>query len=107
MPLSQMMTLNEVCRALPPLDGRKLHPSTVWRWCRSGVAGVRLPFRRIGRRLVIDPADLERFTLDVAAASLDPQSRPAREPVAPRDRSPEDRARAAAEAESELAASGW
>ena len=59
----EFMTLSDAGRRLP---GRP-HASTVWRWCRVGVRGVRLRYRRLGRRIVVCPAALDEFTRRLAA----------------------------------------
>lgn len=60
------LTLTEATKALPSLNGRRLHVSTLWRWARKGVHGVQLETRRIGVRIVTSREALERFTKTLA-----------------------------------------
>ena len=48
---------------LPQLkrDGRSPHATSVWRWCTSGVAGIRLEFAKIGGSYVTTAAAVIRF----------------------------------------------
>lgn len=75
------------------------HPAitTVWRWCRKGVNGVRLEYFKAGRRIVTSVEAVERFCRAVAA--LDDV---AVTPTAPTGR----REREIAEAEAVLDAAG-
>lgn len=57
------LTLKEAAARIP---GRP-HASTVWRWCRHGCNGVKLPYARAGRRIVIAEADLAPFMRALAA----------------------------------------
>ena len=41
--------------------------STVWRWCRIGVNGVRLAYQRYGNRMFTTESDLEDFARQLAA----------------------------------------
>ena len=63
-----------------PIDGKRLHSSTLWRWCRRGVKGVKLEYRRFGRRICTTTAALDRFARRLAAADeqVDPVAAPPR-----------------------------
>jgi hypothetical protein len=41
--------------------GRRLHVSTVHRWCDPGIRGIRLEFVRVGGTRVTSEAALQRF----------------------------------------------
>lgn len=56
-----ILTLKDVVRELPELDGKKMHPSTVWRWMSVGVQGRVLDSVRIGRRICTSREALHRF----------------------------------------------
>lgn len=55
------LTLSEASEIVPRVNGRKVHPATVWRWATSGVRGVRLRSRLVGGRRVTTEADIEVF----------------------------------------------
>lgn len=52
------------------VDGKKPHPSTLFRWCMDGLAGgkVKLEHRRYGRKIVTSPAACDQFSRELAAA---------------------------------------
>lgn len=62
------VSLSAACREMPAIDGRRPCPSTLWRWCRIGIDGIRLEYARIGRRIVTSHAALARFATALAAA---------------------------------------
>jgi hypothetical protein len=55
-------------RAVPAIDGKHPSPSTMWRWCRIGLNGVKLQYARVGRRIVTSKPAIARFADAVAAA---------------------------------------
>lgn len=99
-----VLSLSEACKVLPAIEGRKPHPSTLWRWARKGVRGVRLEYARLGRRIVTSREALGRFVNALAEADLQ-ESRPAPKRQA-FSRSDRQREKAIAEAEAALAAEG-
>lgn len=38
-----LLSLTEATKALPRVNGKRPSISTLWRWCRRGLRGVRLP----------------------------------------------------------------
>jgi len=62
------MTLPEAAKRLPRSTGRRIHSSTLWRWCRKGCHGVRLPYFRIGRSIMVTEEGLNRFFSELAKA---------------------------------------
>lgn len=78
-----IVTLSEATNLIPSLNGRRLHPSTLWRWCRRGLAGTRLEYIRVGRRICtseealgrffnsLADRDIENLSLEVPPSSLD------------------------------------
>jgi hypothetical protein len=103
----RLLTLTEAAKSLPRLNGKRISTTTLWRWATSGMRGVKLETRRIGRRVVTSMEALERFT--AALADLPPDTRPRfpkRREQAPRKRSERERAQALARAEAELDAAG-
>lgn len=52
-------------------------PTTLWRWARRGIrvadgTRVKLEYRRLGRRIVVDLAAIDRFSAALAAADTPP-----------------------------------
>ena len=84
----KILTFTEAARTLPPIAGKRCHPSTICRWARKGCKGVRLEVRRLGGRFVTSIEALERFSEALAAIDL-PEH-----PEAPAPRLPTDRQRA-------------
>jgi hypothetical protein len=107
----EILTLPDACRALPRVDGKRPHVSTIWRWCREGVRGVRLEYARLGGRLLTSRQALARFAVNVAEADRQaatpapPASPPEPRPRAVR-RSPRTRERQIAEAQRQCQAAG-
>ena len=96
----QIVSFSDAARHLPRVDGRKPHPSTIWRWARKGIQGVHLETRRIGGRFVTSLEALERFTKRLAEVELDERPKPdLRPPRRRRGRSDKRRAAEIAAAE--------
>jgi len=55
------LTLTAACRVLRTTTGKRLHPSTLWRWCRKGIRGTRLRYFRVGRSVCVTEATLNEF----------------------------------------------
>ena len=70
----KIVSFTEASKLLPVINGRRIHPSALWRWARKGVKGVRLETRRLGGRFVTSMEAIERFSkalaeVDAAAGS--------------------------------------
>ena len=65
------LSLTDATKAVPPIDNKRPHPSTVWRWCRKGLRGVRLEHIRVGHRVVTTREALCRFFDRLAGAEAD------------------------------------
>lgn len=62
-----LLTLPEAALTLPRVGGKGTpHPSTLWRWCRLGLGGVKLEYLRLGRRIVTSREALDRFAKALA-----------------------------------------
>ena len=61
-----LLTLSQAARILPRHNGRRIHTSTLWRWCRKGCHGVRLPYFRVGRSIMVTEEGLHRFFAELA-----------------------------------------
>lgn len=62
-----LLSLSQAARYLK-LGGRSFAPSTIWRWYRKGVAGVRLETICIGRARYTSAEALQRFFAAVTEA---------------------------------------
>lgn len=71
----RIMSLTEAAKSLPRLNGRRPAISTLWRWARKGVRGVRLDYIRVGRGIATSAEALSRFFN--ALADVDAQEQPA------------------------------
>ncbi|MGB2985455.1 MAG: DUF1580 domain-containing protein [Phycisphaerae bacterium] len=69
-----VVTFSEAARSLPKVNGRRPHASSIWRWVRKGIRGVKLESRRVGGRFVTSLEALERFSK--ALAEIDLPDRP-------------------------------
>jgi hypothetical protein len=65
-PDEELVTLTQVTRHLPKVDGKKVSTCTVWRWCRKGLRGVFLQYVRVGRRVCTSRPALLRFFAELA-----------------------------------------
>ena len=65
----QLLSFSQVARVLPPgRNGRPVAPSTVFRWVRDGVRGIRLEAIRIGGRWLTTREAVARFSAALTAA---------------------------------------
>ena len=102
-----VLSLVEASKVLPLVNGRRVDPSSVWRWARKGLNGCRLEYARIGRRIVTSREALTRFTEHLAAADTEQPAVVAKKtPRRDRSRTDTQRERAIAKAESELEVAG-
>jgi len=77
------ITLTEATKRLGRFNGKRVHPSTVFRWTR-GLRGVVLEHWRVGRKIVTTEAALQKFFTELVRA--DAAGQPAT--PAPRKRRP-------------------
>ncbi|MCW5756717.1 MAG: DUF1580 domain-containing protein [Phycisphaeraceae bacterium] len=66
----KLCTLTGATQLLPKVNGRHLHASAIWRWCRKGVRGVHLDHVRIGGRIFTSAEALNRFANALAEVDL-------------------------------------
>ena len=57
----ELLTLTGVTKVLPRVGGKRIHPSTIWRWCSDGQNGVKLRCVRLGRRVFVPREALAEF----------------------------------------------
>src|SRR4051812_48707200 len=69
-----LFTLTEVPEHVPKARGRRIHTSTIWRWTKRGIRGVKLETIRIGGRTYTSTEALSRFFLVLSQA--DPRPTP-------------------------------
>lgn len=95
--------LSEAAKLIPT----RPHISTLWRWCRKGVNGVRLEYTRAGRRILTTPDALEAFCRALADADRERDAVRTPTPSAtPRHRTSKQRERDIERAEATLAKAG-
>ncbi len=63
-----LMTFGEAAKLLP----RRPAPSTLWRWHRKGVRGIKLEALRLGGRIYTSPESLNKFGNALATATDPP-----------------------------------
>ena len=101
----EILSLAQACKRIPPINGKRPHLSTLYRWFDRGIAGVHLECLRVGRKLCTTQEALDRFFREAGAAG--PVRRPRRAaPSTPRTRTPKERERAIREAEDFLRKNG-
>ncbi len=98
----ELLQLVELAKRTP---GRP-HASTLWRWCTRGFNGVRLEYRKVGRRIFSSLAAMERFSCATAEADPPPSRPSARQRLEPRHRDKADRSPSLARAEATLRRAG-
>lgn len=64
----RILSLTDASKALPKIDGKHLHTSTLWRWCRRGIRGIQLDYVRLGHRVCTSVEALNRFSQRLAEA---------------------------------------
>ena len=79
----QVFTFAELATHLPRVGGKKIHVSTLHRWCRKGVRGVQLECRMLGARMVTSLEAVDRFSARLAEAPYPSSIRQVR-PTPPR-----------------------
>ena len=94
-----LLSLDDAGKALPNRPAK----TTIWRWCRKGIRGIRLEYRRVGRRIFTSREALERFSRQLAEADPVPVAVDAPRAALPR---PGQREKAIQQAERELELAG-
>ena len=80
-----VLSLTEATKVLPRLNGKRPSISTLWRWCRKGLRGVRLEYIRLGRSIATSEEALNRFFEALAEADEPPD---AERPATPQPKQP-------------------
>jgi len=68
----EVYTFAELAGRLPSFHGKRIHVSTLHRWCQRGVRGVRLECRRLGGRIVTSIEAVDRFSARLAETAAEP-----------------------------------
>lgn len=97
------ISLADAARAVPPIDGKRPHVSTLWRWCRRGLRGVHLEYVRFGHRVCTSEQALARFAHRLAEADGNPETSPPKSRTQSKSPARRERQRAVHRAEAELA----
>jgi hypothetical protein len=84
----QVFTFAELAKRLPRVGEKRIHVSTLHRWCRKGVRGVCLEFRMLGGRIVTSLEAVDRFSATLAQVT---ERQPRRAPRQPATRSASQR----------------
>jgi hypothetical protein len=58
---NELIPIAQVARRLPKFNGRHPNPSTLYRWCTSGLDGRKLEHVRVGRRICTTEDALSEF----------------------------------------------
>lgn len=99
-----LLSLSAAAAICPAIDGKRPRSSTVWRWARKGIRGVRLECVMVGRNMATTRPALEKFFAECAKASCKPVQSPV--PRAPRERGPAQAESAMAAADEKLRSMG-
>ncbi len=101
----ELLTFSEAAACLPRIKGKKIAISSVWRWARKGIKGVRLECVRVGGRFFTSKEALERFAKKLA--KIEPAGYDRRTKThPPRTRTAKQRQRDIERAEKELTEAG-
>lgn len=57
----KLITLAELSKLLPKVNGKRVNNSTLWRWCRKGRHGITLDYMRMGAKIVTTQEAAQRF----------------------------------------------
>ena len=99
----ELLSLTDAARALPAIDGKRPHPSTIWRWCRRGIRDIRLEHVRLGHRVCTSREALSRFAQRLADTDEKPVEK---KTTTPKRRTAKQRERDIARASKELDCAG-
>ncbi|MCE5327856.1 MAG: DUF1580 domain-containing protein [Planctomycetaceae bacterium] len=102
----RIIDLSEAARVLPRINGKKPSISTLWRWCRIGLRGVRLEYVKVGRNIATSLPALNRFFVELAKAEEPLDEYPRGEHRSSLYRGPAARLRAIRAAEKRLEEAG-
>jgi len=57
----KLITLTQATKVLPQVDGKRIHISTLWRWCKKGLRGINLEYLRAGSKIMTSQEAMQRF----------------------------------------------
>ena len=64
----KLLSLAEAAKKLPRINNKRPAISTLWRWCRKGIRGVKLDYVRVGRNIATSHEAMGRFFVALADA---------------------------------------
>jgi hypothetical protein len=96
-PNETLIPLTEMTKQMPRVKNKRIHPSTLWRWCKKGVHGIYLDHACVGRTIVTSHAALGHFFIALAEAD-----RERSEPTAARSKPKKIRPRSDVQRQREL-----
>ncbi len=64
----ECLSFVDAAKRVPLINGKQVHSTTVWRWARRGVRGVKLECRLLGGRFITSVEALDRFFENQARA---------------------------------------
>lgn len=64
--IEKLATLNDAAKLLPRVGTKKIHTSTLWRWCKKGLRGTKLEYLRVGSKIVTTHEAMQRFFTTLA-----------------------------------------
>lgn len=88
-----LLTLAEASKLLPRVSGKRIHVSTLWRWCKKGLHGTRLEYLRVGSKIVTTSEALQRFFSTLAKLDENQPQYPTYKPARMRNRRNSDASR--------------
>ncbi|OHB59997.1 MAG: hypothetical protein A2Y12_17205 [Planctomycetes bacterium GWF2_42_9] len=57
----KLIPLTQASKLLPQVDGKRIHISTLWRWCKKGLKGINLEYIRTGSKIITSKEAMQRF----------------------------------------------
>lgn len=69
-----LLSLSEATNELARVRGKKPHVSTLWRWAKKGIRGVKLEVICVGGQIITSKEALDRFCKNLAKAPKKNQS---------------------------------
>jgi len=67
----ELLTMKEAAKRLPTVNGKPVHPSAIWRWCRKGIKGISLEYMILGGRYLTTMDAIEIFCNKLARRELE------------------------------------
>ena len=88
-----LITLTQATKLLPPTGGKRIHISTLWRWCKKGLKGINLEYIRTGSKIITSQEAMQRFFDTVTKLDETQQQHSSQKPVYMRNKSRSEKSR--------------